>query len=76
MDLLFSEIQGCLVIRPARVDNHTMNGTLFLDYPVNGRRDVGFLGDVRLNGLELAWMSLLRCDEGFTRLGVVDRVDD
>ena len=76
MNLLLCKVQGSLVVRPASVYDHAVDGAALLDDLVNGSCDGRFFRYVGLDGLELARPSLGGSSEFFTRLCVIDRVDD
>ena len=76
MDLLLSEVQSSLVVRPTRVHDNSVDGSLVGEDLGNGGVDGGLLGHIRLDGLELPGVFLLGGMELVARLGVVDGVDD
>lgn len=75
MDLLLRKVQRSLMVRPPRIDNHTMQCTALLDDFIHCRSDRRLLCHVRLEALELPGPPLLRGGKIVAWLGVVDGVD-
>lgn len=75
MDFFFGKVQGSLVVCPTGIDDHAVQSSGLLNDTINSSGDSGLLCYIGLNGLYLAWPSLLRGCELFARLGIIDRVD-